>query len=85
MLFGGRGGSLAYGALLEPPQNPALWHGRHPDFDPGSLEPYYQKVIADMGGVRLSRAHACRNPSGRSCRTARAAAGPRRSSRTWRC
>jgi cholesterol oxidase len=52
------GGSLAYGALLEPPHNPALWHGRHPDFDPGSLEPYYQKVIADMGGVRLSRAHA---------------------------
>jgi len=52
------GGSHAYGGLLEPPQNPALWQGRHPDFDPASIEPYYRKVIADMGGVRLSRAHA---------------------------
>ena len=52
------GGSLAYGALLEPPLNPVLWHGRHPDFDPHRLEPYYEKVIADMGGVRLSREHA---------------------------
>lgn len=52
------GGSTAYGGLLEPPRNPALWQGRHPELDPASIERYYDKVISDMGGVRFSREHA---------------------------
>ena len=52
------GGSLAYGGLLQPPRNPAVWQGRHPQLDPGDIERYYDKVIADMGGFRLSREHA---------------------------
>jgi len=52
------GGSTAYGGLLEAPRNPALWHGRHPELEPDSVERYYDKVIADLGGVRLSREHA---------------------------
>ena len=51
------GGSLAYGGLLEPPRNPRFWQGRHPQLDPAGIERYYDKVIADMGGVRLSREH----------------------------
>ena len=49
------GGSTAYGAILEPPRNPALWQGRHPALDPADIERYYAKVMADMGGVRVSR------------------------------
>jgi len=52
------GGSTAYGGLLEAPRNPDLWLGRHPQLDPASVERYYGKVIADMGGVRLGREHA---------------------------
>lgn len=52
------GGSLAYGGLLQPPRCPALWQGLHPELDPASIERYYDKVITDMGGVRLSREHA---------------------------
>lgn len=52
------GGSLAYGGLLQPPQNPAVWQGRHPQLDPADIERYYDKVIADMGGERLRREHA---------------------------
>ncbi len=48
---------MAYGGLLEPPRNQALWHGRHPELDPAEIERYYDKVISDMGGVRLTREH----------------------------
>jgi cholesterol oxidase len=51
------GGSLAYGGLLQPPRNPQFWQGHHPQLDPGSIERHYDKVIADMGGVRLGREH----------------------------
>ena len=51
------GGSTAYGGLLERPRNAALWHGRHPELDPASVERYYDKVVADMGGVQLTRQH----------------------------
>jgi cholesterol oxidase len=49
------GGSTAYGGLLEAPRDQSYWHGRHPELDPSDIERYYDKVIADMGGVRLSR------------------------------
>jgi len=51
------GGSTAYGGLLEPPRERALWHERHPELDPARIERYYDKVIRDMGGVRLTREH----------------------------
>jgi cholesterol oxidase len=49
------GGSIAYGGLLEPPSNETLWQGRHPELEPAHVERYYDKVINDMGGVRISR------------------------------
>jgi len=51
------GGSTAYGGLLVPPTNPDLWRERHPALDPNDIDRYYDKVIDDMGGVRLSREH----------------------------
>jgi len=51
------GGSTAYGGLLEAPRQAAFWNARHPDLDPACIETYYDKVIADMGGVRLGREH----------------------------
>jgi cholesterol oxidase len=51
------GGSTAYGGLLEPPRHPEFWRGRHPELDPADIERYYDKVIADMGGVRLGPQH----------------------------
>jgi cholesterol oxidase len=51
------GGSTAYGGILQAPRNTSIWHGRHPELDPAGIERYYDKVIADMGGVRLSREH----------------------------
>ena len=51
------GGSLAYGGLLEAPRHPTFWQGRHPELDPGAIEGYYDKVITDMGGVRLVPDH----------------------------
>jgi cholesterol oxidase len=51
------GGSTAYGGLLVPPINKAIWRERHPELDPAHIERYYDKVISDMGGVRLTRAH----------------------------
>jgi cholesterol oxidase len=51
------GGSTAYGGLLVPPLNKAMWLDRHPQLDPAQIERYYDKVIADMGAVRLSREH----------------------------
>ena len=52
------GGSTAYGGLLVPPLNTSIWQGRHPELDPADIERYYDKVIGDMGGVRLSPDHA---------------------------
>jgi cholesterol oxidase len=49
------GGSIAYGGLLDAPRDPAYWHGRHSDLDPASVEKYYDKVLSDMGAVRLDR------------------------------
>jgi len=49
------GGSTAYGGLLVPPLDKALWLDRHPQLDPANIERYYDKVIDDMGGVRVSR------------------------------
>jgi cholesterol oxidase len=49
------GGSTAYGGVLETPRNPALWRACHPALDPADIERYYDKVIDDLGGVRLSR------------------------------
>ena len=51
------GGSTAYGGLLVPPTNPDIWRERHPELDPADIERYYDKVLDDMGGVRLSREH----------------------------
>jgi cholesterol oxidase len=49
------GGSTAYGGLLVPPLNKAMWLDRHPQLDPADIERYYDNVIEDMGGVRVSR------------------------------
>jgi cholesterol oxidase len=49
------GGSTAYGGLLETPRNPALWRACHPALDPADIERHYDKVIRDLGGVRISR------------------------------
>jgi cholesterol oxidase len=49
------GGSTAYGGILDTPRNPALWQGCHPALDPADIERYYDKVIRDLGGVRISR------------------------------
>jgi cholesterol oxidase len=49
------GGSTAYGGLLVPPLNKAMWLDRHPELNPADIERYYDKVIADMGGERVSR------------------------------
>ncbi len=46
------GGSTAWGGLLEPPRDPEYWRNRHPDLDPGEVERYYEKILADMGAVR---------------------------------
>ncbi len=51
------GGSTAYGGLLVPPLNTSMWRGHHPELDPADIERYYDKVIGDMGGVRLTREH----------------------------
>ena len=37
------GGSTAYGAILEPARNPALWRGCHPALDPAVIERYYER------------------------------------------
>ncbi|MBF7730407.1 GMC oxidoreductase [Pseudomonas sp. N040] len=50
------GGSLAYGGLVEPPRNTAMWHDRHPQLQAEAVERYYAKVISDLGGAPISRA-----------------------------
>lgn len=49
------GGSIAYGGLLEAPRNPDMWRNRHPQLQVRDVERYYDKVISDLGGVRISR------------------------------
>jgi cholesterol oxidase len=49
------GGSIAYGGLLQAPRDPGYWHGRHPGLDPAAVERHYDKVLSDMGAVRLAR------------------------------
>ena len=49
------GGSTAYGGLLETPQDPAYWQGRHPELDPARIEVYYPKIFSDLGAVEFSR------------------------------
>jgi len=51
------GGSHGWFGMLLPPQDPAYWRDRHPQLQPGQLEKYYDKIVADMGAVRLSREH----------------------------
>jgi hypothetical protein len=76
------GGSTAYGSILEPPRNPALWQARHPALDPAEIERYYGKVIGDLGGVRVSREQGLPQsvwdhfPDGRSARCRAAAEQP---------
>lgn len=50
------GGSLAYGGLLVSP-GVNYWQGRHPALNPTDIERYYPKVIADLGGERISPEH----------------------------
>jgi cholesterol oxidase len=49
------GGSTAWGSLLEKPRQAAFWQDRHAQLEAESVERYYDKVIADMHGVRLTR------------------------------
>ncbi len=49
------GGSHGWFGMLVPPQDPAYWTDRHSDLDPGEIEKYYDKVLADMGAVPLSQ------------------------------
>ena len=51
------GGSHGWVGMLVPPQDPAYWKERHPDLDPGQMEKYYDKILADMGAVRFSQDH----------------------------
>ena len=51
------GGSHAWGGALVEPQDPAYWQGRHPDLNHADVEKYYNKILTDMGGVRLSKQH----------------------------
>ena len=51
------GGSHGWGGVLVEPQDPAYWQGRHPDLNHADVEKYYNKILTDMGGVRLSNQH----------------------------
>jgi len=51
------GGSHAWAGALVEPHDPAYWQGRHPDLNHADVEKYYDKVLTDMGAVRLSRQH----------------------------
>ena len=50
------GGSHAWAGALVEPQDPAYWQGRHPDLNHADVEKYYDKILTDMGAVRLSQA-----------------------------
>jgi cholesterol oxidase len=49
------GGSHGWFGMLVPPQDPGYWTGRHPKLNPGEIEKYYDKILADMEAVRLSQ------------------------------
>jgi cholesterol oxidase len=49
------GSSHAWLGMLVKPQNPAYWKGRHPKLKPAELEKYYDKVLADMEAVPISK------------------------------
>jgi cholesterol oxidase len=49
------GGSHGWFGMLVPPQDPGYWTGRHPDLNHGEIEQYYDKILTDMGAVRLSQ------------------------------
>jgi len=51
------GGSHGWFGMLVEPQDPDYWKERHPDLNPSRVEKYYDKIVADMGGVRLRRGH----------------------------
>ena len=51
------GGSHGWFGMLMKPQDSAYWSERHPGLNPSQVEKYYDKIVADMGGVRLSREH----------------------------
>jgi cholesterol oxidase len=51
------GGSHGWTGMLVEPQDPAYWRDRHPDLHPAQVEQYYDKILADMGAVRLSQDH----------------------------
>ena len=48
------GGSHGWFGMLVPPQDPAYWRERHPNLIPEEIEKYYEKILADMGPVRIS-------------------------------
>lgn len=52
------GSSTAYGGLLEPPRQPGYWQARHPQLDASAVERYYDKIVSDMGGKRITRSQA---------------------------
>jgi cholesterol oxidase len=51
------GGSHGWFGLLVEPQDQAYWKDRHPELKPDQVEKYYDKIMADMEAVQLSRAH----------------------------
>ncbi|RPH63679.1 MAG: GMC family oxidoreductase [Acidobacteria bacterium] len=51
------GGSHGWAGMLVAPQDPAYWVARHPELNSADVEKYYDKVLADMGAVRLSHDH----------------------------
>lgn len=44
------GGSHVYTALNDRPRVENYWDGHHPDVSSASLEPHYERVLAEMGG-----------------------------------
>lgn len=48
------GATIAWGALVDRPADPAFWQDRHPDLDAASVEQHYGKVIADLEAVELT-------------------------------
>jgi cholesterol oxidase len=51
------GGSHVWDAALAPPQDPNFWTARHPNLGQGDVETHYDRVVADLGAVRLSKDH----------------------------
>ena len=51
------GGSHGWAGMLVEPQDPSYWRDRHPNLNPADVDKYYDKILADMGAVRLSQDH----------------------------